>query len=220
MTLGTGFGAGIVSNGELLQGDNMSAAEIWITSNRANPEYNSEEGISIRAVKYFFSKFSEIPFSDCPEPKEIYFMATDENNKYSIAAQKAFYELGRYLGDAIANIITLTDGIVVIGGGIAGAKKFIIPGIKHELNREFKKLDGRTNKRLTHKVYCLNNERELTNFLQDDKKLISVPYFDNINLEYYHIPKAAYMFSNFDTSEMISLGAYFFAEKQLKKTNT
>lgn len=220
MTLGTGFGAGIVSNGELLQGDNMCAAEIWITSNRANPEYNSEEGISIRAVKYFFSKFSEIPFSDCPEPKEIYFMATDENNKYSIAAQKAFYELGRYLGDAIANIITLTDGIVVIGGGIAGAKEFIIPGINHELNREFKKLDGRTNKRLTHKVFCLNYERELKDFLQDDKKLISVPYFENIKIEYYHIPKSAYMFSNFDTSEMISLGAYFFAVKQLKKQNT
>ncbi len=215
-TLGTGFGAGIVNNGRLMQGDNMCAAEIWITSNRVDPEYNSEEGISIRAVKHFFANYAKIDEKSCPEPKIIYKIAIENNNEHSDAAKKAFFRLGRFLGDAIANMITLTDGLIVIGGGIAGAKEFIIPGIKYELNRDFKKINGEKNKRLTHKVYCLNNENELIDFINDDKKTIKVPYCDSF-VEYFPIPKAAYMFSNFNTSEMISLGAYFFALQHLNK---
>lgn len=215
-TLGTGFGAGIFNHGHLLRGDNMCAAEIWITSNRVNPDFNSEEGISIRAVKHFYAKFANIDVISAPEPKVIYDIANDDSNPNSVAAKNSFFILGRFLGDAIANMITLTDGIIVIGGGIAGAKEFIIPGIKSELNRDFKKINGRFNQRLTHKVYCLNIDDELSDFLKDDKKIIKVPFSDNY-VEYFPIPKSGYMFSNFDTSEMISIGAYFFAIQQLEK---
>jgi glucokinase len=36
-TLGTGFGGGFVSNGQLITGDNVTAAEVWLFSNRHHP---------------------------------------------------------------------------------------------------------------------------------------------------------------------------------------
>ena len=48
ITLGTGFGAGIYSRGELFTGDNSAAAEIWGTSNVLDPRNSAEEGVSIR----------------------------------------------------------------------------------------------------------------------------------------------------------------------------
>ena len=43
------------------------------------------------------------------------------------AAKRAFAELGEVAGHAIATALTLIDGVVVIGGGIAGASKYILP---------------------------------------------------------------------------------------------
>ncbi len=214
MTIGTGFGAGFVHNGILIKGDNICAGEIWITSNRVNENYNSEEGISIRAVKYFYAHYANISFDKTPEPKEIYDIASGKKQGDKDAAIKTYKKLGRFIGDAIANMITLFDGIVVIGGGIAGAKDLIIPGIEFELNRPFKKLNGETNKRLTQKVFCLNNESEMKNFVNNYTKEITVPG-TNKTIMYDNFYRNAYMFSDFDTSEMISLGAYYFAKQKL-----
>src|SRR6056297_3560789 len=38
LTLGTGFGGGLVRNGELFIGDNSTAAEVWLFSNRYNTQ--------------------------------------------------------------------------------------------------------------------------------------------------------------------------------------
>src|SRR6056297_1598823 len=43
LTLGTGFGGGIVRDGQLLIGDNSTAAEVWLFSNRYNTEVNAED---------------------------------------------------------------------------------------------------------------------------------------------------------------------------------
>ena len=215
MTLGTGFGAGLVHDGKLIKGDNICAGEIWITSNRADSNYNSEEGVSIRAVKYFYADFANIDFDKSPEPKDIYKIAKGKTPGNKQAAIKAYEKTGRFIGDAVANMITLFDGIVVLGGGIAGAKDLIIPGIEIELNHDFKTLNGTTNKRLTHKVFCLNNPNEYKEFLRDYGKTIGIPG-TNKTIIYDMQPRAAYVFSDFDTSEMISLGAYHLAQNLLK----
>ena len=43
LTFGTGFGAGIVSDGELFLGDNSAAAEIWSMRNKVQPQVSAEE---------------------------------------------------------------------------------------------------------------------------------------------------------------------------------
>ncbi len=215
MTIGTGFGAGLVHDGILIKGDNICAGEIFATSNRVAPEFNSEEGVSKRAVRYFYSEFAEINFEDSPQPKEIFEIAKRSKKGNSVAAIKAYEKIGRYIGDSIANVITLFDCIVVIGGGIAGAKEFIIPGIEMELKREFLKHDGNRVPRINQQVFCLNKKSEFEDFLQEREKKIYIPFSDK-SLCYDSVPRCAYMFSNYDTSEMISLGAYFYAMEKIE----
>ncbi len=215
MTIGTGFGAGLVHDKTLIKGDNICAGEIWITSNRADCNYNSEEGVSIRAVKYFYADFAGITYNDSPEPKVIYDIAKGLANGNKIAAINAYEKLGRFIADSIANMITLFDGIVVIGGGVAGAKDLIIPAIEKELGHTFKKLDGGINNRLTQKAFCLNDETQLNEFLKDYSITIDIPR-TNKKIQYDDFPRNGYLFSDFDTSEMISLGAYYYAISQIR----
>lgn len=216
MTIGTGFGAGLVHDGILIKGDNMCAGEIWITSNRISEKHNSEEGVSIRAVRNFYAEFAGIHLDEAPEPFDIFNIGKGTISGNQEAAIKAYEKLGRFIGDSIANMITLFDGIVVIGGGVAGAKELIIPGINKELSHEFEKLNGNPNPRLTHKVYCLNEGEQSQEFYKDHGHEIGVP-FSSKKVIYDAEPRSAYVFSSFDTSEMISLGAYWFAAEKLKK---
>jgi len=218
LTLGTGFGAGFVIDKKIIFGDNTCAAEIWAISNRVNPNFNAEEGVSARSVKSFFAKFANIKIEDCPEPKEIYEIGCNINNKHHKAAQKSYHLLGRFVGDAIANMITLFDGIIVIGGGISKAKNLILPGIKEELNKNFDKVDSDTKKnpRVLQSVFCLNDDIDFENFLKKQEIKIKVPFSES-EVVYEPEAKVAYMFSNFDTCEMINLGAYYFAVESLTK---
>ncbi len=218
LTIGSGFGAGFVHDKVLIKGDNICAGEIWQTSNRVDPNFNSEEGACIEAVKYFYSNYAKIPILDCPEPIDIYKIGKGELDGNIDAAKKSFHKLGRFVGDSIANMVTLFDGIVVIGGGIAGAKDLIVAGINEELNKKFLKQNGQQNDRLVHKMYCLNNADEIEEFVKYKAIKIKVP--NSTKEVLYDIePRSAYMFSNFDTSEMISLGAYFIVENYFNSKN-
>ncbi len=76
VTLGTGFGAGIVRNNELFAGDNAVAGEIWLMRNKKYPRAYAEEGASIRAVQKSYIKLAGIKSGHPPTPKEIFEIAT------------------------------------------------------------------------------------------------------------------------------------------------
>ena len=56
LTLGTGFGAGIVRDSQLFVGDNSSAGEIWLLRDKLMPSSNIEEHASIRGVSKHFNR--------------------------------------------------------------------------------------------------------------------------------------------------------------------
>ncbi|HYX07962.1 MAG TPA: ROK family protein, partial [Bacteroidales bacterium] len=128
LTLGTGFGGGIVHNEELFTVDNSNAAEVWIFSNRQNPDWFAEEGISARAVN---NKYAQLNGENTTslKPVDIYEIATGKKSGNKEAALEAFRTLGRYLGDTLANLLTLMDGIAVIGGGLTGAAALYMPAV-------------------------------------------------------------------------------------------
>ncbi|NOX86417.1 MAG: ROK family protein, partial [Chlorobi bacterium] len=68
VTLGTGFGGGIVINNRLLTGDNSAGAEINRMANPFNPEWSVEETVSIRGIRRLFAEETGIPFDETPEP--------------------------------------------------------------------------------------------------------------------------------------------------------
>lgn len=195
LTIGSGFGGGFVHNKTLITGDNITACEIWKMSNRLDIERNCEELIAIRSLRRFYSEYSGLPFADTPMPREIYFIGIGKEQGDKQAAKKAFFHLGECLGDAIANMITLFDGIVVIGGGVSGARELIIPGVEQELRHSFSTLS-----RTTQHIYCLNEKKQLADFLKSESKKIKVPLTSQI-VEYSGVAKSAYVFSSFDTSK-------------------
>jgi len=127
VTLGTGFGAGIVLNGQLLLGDNSAGAEINRMSNPANINQSVEEVLSIRGLRNLFAKETGMPFEETPQPYEIYQMGMGEKEGNKEAAIAAWSTFGEILGETLANAITLIDGIIVIGGGLSGAWKLFLP---------------------------------------------------------------------------------------------
>src|SRR5882724_3067655 len=134
VTLGTGFGGGIVHNGELFIGDNSMAGEIWLLRNKIQPLMNAEENASIRAVRRTYAQQIGISLEEAPDPQVIGQIALGEDPDKRSAAIETYRRLGEVVGDAMANSLTLIDGLAVIGGGISKAYKLFLPTLVDELN--------------------------------------------------------------------------------------
>ncbi|MDP3445011.1 MAG: ROK family protein, partial [Ignavibacteria bacterium] len=166
LTLGTGFGGGIVVNGKLVGGDNSAGGEINRMRNVLYPNTSAEDSISIRGVKRVFAREAGIDIAACPDPFGIYEIAMGRKDGNKQAAIAAWDELAKVLADAIANAVTLVDGLVVIGGGLAGAWPVFMDRLTHYLNQPFTDLQGKNVDRLEIHAYNLQNEKEVIGFTE------------------------------------------------------
>jgi glucokinase len=218
ITLGTGFGGGIVHNGELYTGDNDAAAEIWLIRNKIHPSVFAEEGASIRAVQRVYLNKSNIKPGEPLSPKDIYEIAQGNKKGDQTAALESFRELGEVVGDALANGITLIDGIIVIGGGMSNAYKFFIYEIIKQLNGSINSLDGKVVSRLEMKAFNLDDENELGQFIFSKTMEITVPFSDK-KMIYDPVKRIGIGISRLGTSKAVSIGAYAFALNKLQINN-
>ena len=214
ITLGTGFGGGIVQNGNLFIGDNSIASEVWLTSSRLFPQRFAEEGISTRAIQREFLQNASQEYSDELMPKDIYDIAMDSKNSDQQAALTAFDIFGRCIGDSLANLLTLTDGIAVIGGGLTGAHDLYMPAVMNEINGQYHTAQGETHNRLVQKVYNIDNEAEFQEFIKDRSRKITIPGTDK-SLKYDPEPRLAICSSKLGASKAIGIGAYAYALKEI-----
>jgi len=214
LTLGTGFGAGIVRDGNLFIGDNSGAGEIWLLRDKLSPMLNIEEHGSIRGVKKIYREIVSLSEEDTPEPKDLYEIAKGEREGNKEAAIKAFKDMSEACGDAISNAITLIDGLVVIGGGLSGASDLFLPFLTNEMNSNYKREDGSEFRRLVQQVYNLENEDDLGKFLKGSTKEIEIFGIDK-TVKYDPEARLGVGISKIGTSKAISLGAYAFALNQL-----
>ena len=83
--------------------------------------------------------------------------------------------MGEVAGDAIAQAITLLDGLVVIGGGIAGAHRQFLPAIVDEMNGTYEAPDGERFPRLAQRAFNLEDPAQLEAFLRGETKELNVP---------------------------------------------
>jgi predicted NBD/HSP70 family sugar kinase len=213
-TFGTGFGMGFVRNGELNLGDN-SCVETFCLRHKLHPDVIVEEGVAVRAVKRVYKELSGI---DDPtlEPKDIYDIAEGKREGDKEAAAKAFATMGEVAGDAMATAVTIVDGVIVIGGGITAAGKYLKPAILKEMRSEIKTLGGDTLNRVQMKVYDLDNEEEFAAFARGEQRTIKV-YGTNKEVTYDPQKRVGVMFSKIGASTAISLGAYAFALNEIDK---
>jgi len=215
ITLGTGFGAGIVINRELLIGDNGCGGDVWNLRNPYHPEMIAEESVSIRAVKRGYAELSGIE-DETLTPKDICEIADGLKDGDKIAAKTSFERLGHTLGDVIASVLTLIDGIVVIGGGLSGAAKYILPAVMEELEGTLGTFSGMSFPRLQMRVLDIGDEKQLTELLQPEVESIKV-YGTDSWAPYIKAKKTGIAISRLGASQAVALGAYAFALNELDK---
>lgn len=213
VTIGTGLGGGIVIDGNLCTGDNSAGGEFWLLRNKLDPEMCAEEGVSIRAIKRNYKFASGV--ESTPDPKSIYEIGIGKKDGDKKAARKAYQLLGETLGDVLANTVTLIDGLIVIGGGLAGAKDLFLPTLIEEMNSSFSTSTGDTVSRLDLKVYNLENDKSRSDFLQDRREMISIPRSGDIAAIEVE-KKVAVGISNLGTNRAVAVGAYQMALKNLR----
>jgi glucokinase len=219
ITLGTGFGGGIFSNGELLTGDNSMAGEVWLLRNKLHPAMNAEEGACIRAVRREYAGLSDTPFEQVPEPKELFETANGSRPGNRSAALEAFRRLGETAGDALATALNLIDGLAVIGGGVSGAWPLFLPALLGELNGTYTGPDGNRFRRLSSVAFNLEDPAQLDAFLKGGTRTIQVPGSGR-SITYDPLQRVGVGMSRLGTSEAVAIGAYAFALQKLGPRQT
>lgn len=148
MTLGTGVGSGIISNGQLIYGHDGFAGELghtivkpggrkhWSTGSEGSLEaYASATGITITAKK-MRAEFPSSMLNDYLEAeinsKVVYECAT----KGDLIAIEVFRYTGQKLGEALANFVMFSSPeAILLFGGVIKAGDFIMKPTKLHMER-------------------------------------------------------------------------------------
>jgi len=216
VTFGTGFGGGIVHNGQLFLGDNSAGGEVNRMRNKLYPSTSAEDSTAIRGVRRVYAREAGIPFEDSPNPKEIQDIVLGLARGNREAALKAWEEMAIVAGDTLANAITLIDGIIVIGGGLSGAYKVFLQQLTDEMNASFNEISGHELPRLEITALNLENPLELSKFLENQSREIKVP-FSNRVVNYNPSRYIGVGVTKLGTSKAVSIGSYAYALAELGK---
>ena len=215
-TFGTGLGVGIVVDNRLNRGDN-SCVETFCLRHKKMPEIIVEDGASIRAVKRVYGELANDPDHGL-EPKDICEIADGKRPGNVEAARQAFAEMGEIAGDAMATAVTLVDGLIVIGGGITAARKWIMPSLLKELRSKMHTISGDELNRVQMKVYDLDDDAEFREFAKGSIQPLKV-YGTDRYVAYDPQKRIGVTISKLGASQAISVGAYAFALSQLDAQN-
>lgn len=111
VTLGTGFGCGIVFDRTIYVGSSGTAAEVWCSP---YADSNFEEYGAARAVQRFYKNRTGQEFS----AKRIFELASNNDQN----ALNSFNEFGKNLGRILAIMVNILDpNVFVIGGSVSNA---------------------------------------------------------------------------------------------------
>jgi glucokinase len=139
LTLGTGIGSGVIAGGRLLHGSGGNAAELGHTSinfrgkrcvcrNRGCIELYASASALVRLYSRLLSRERRRALAEEEiTARDVYRAARAADP----AARRAFEQVGRYLGAAIANIVhAFNPRMVVLAGGMAGAGGLLLRPVR------------------------------------------------------------------------------------------
>lgn len=148
MTLGTGVGSGIISNGQLIYGHDGFAGELghtivkpggrkhWSTGSEGSLEaYASATGITITAKK-MRAEFPTSMLNDYPEEEINSKVVFECAKKGDPTAIEVFRYTGQKLGEALANFVMFSSPeAILLFGGVIKAGDFILKPTKLHMER-------------------------------------------------------------------------------------
>jgi glucokinase len=118
--------------------------------------------------------------------------------------------MGEVAGDAIAQAVTLIDGLVVIGGGMAGAHGQFLPAMVAEMNGTYLAPNGERFRRLIPRAFNLEDPGQLEEFLKGETKELAIPGCSR-TVKFDGLQRTGVGISRLGTSEATAIGAYAFA---------
>lgn len=207
-TFGTGFGVGEVIEGRLNLGNNSCVETFCLPSGR-DPEVMAEEYVAIRAVTREYRRLSGSDDSRLT-PLDICRIADGEAEGDTDAARESFRLFGEAAGDAMATAVTLTDSLVVIGGGLTGAARHFMPSLLGRMRSSVRTLGGDIVNRVQMEVFNLDDEAEFARFAHGAAREIEV-YGSDRKVAYDPMKRTGVMLSRLGASKAISIGAYTYA---------
>ncbi len=131
LTLGTGIGGAYMIDGKIISGSHGAAGEaghmiIKIKNQKSKIKINEAEDLENLASNKLIKKILGIGSIEAEK------RARTGDKK----VQEVFAQLGRNLGIGLANLINVFDPeAIILSGGIADAKEFILPGIKEGIKK-------------------------------------------------------------------------------------
>ena len=148
MTLGTGVGSGIISNGQLIYGHDGFAGELghtivkpggrkhWSTGSEGSLEaYASATGITITAKK-MRAEFPDSMLNQYPEDEINSRVVYECAKKGDPTAIEVFRYTGQKLGEALANFVMFSSPeAILLFGGVIQAGDFILKPTKLHMER-------------------------------------------------------------------------------------
>ncbi len=209
ITFGTGFGSGVVINNYLLTGDNDCGGDVWLYRNKLFPDLIAEESVSIRAI---VRVYGELVGEEDDEltPNDIFYIAEGTKKGNQQAAQASFTQFGEVAGDVIAHLLTFADGIVVLGGGIMGASKYIMPALMQEMQSQLSTFSGAHFSRLQMQLVDADDDLLFEKSATEKPLKIAIPNTHR-TVDYNPIKKTFIMKTRLGTSKAVALGAYAYA---------
>ena len=142
------------------------------------------------------------------------FFSLPKEKREAITAVYAFCRVGEVVGEAMAQALTLVDGLGVIGGGIAGAWRLFLPTVAGQLTRHLTNPPGELIPRLASVAFNIEDPKQRRIFLKGDHRQVTVPG-TNRKLHYDPLQRIAVGMSRLGTSEAVAVGAWAFALRHL-----
>lgn len=207
-TFGTGLGIGSVINGRLNLGNN-SCVETFCLPNKLMPGIIAEDGAAIRSIVREYGRITGNPDHGLT-PYDIFLVAEGVKEGDPEAAREAFALFGQVAGDAFATAVTLTDSLIVIGGGLTGAAKYILPSLMAEMRSTLRTLSGDEVQRVQMRIFNLDDEMEFAKFVVGDSRQIKI-FGSEETVTYDPMKRTGIAISKLGASKAISIGAYVYA---------
>lgn len=205
LTLGTGLGFGIATGGRLHMGDN-ACTEAFCLPSVLDPGLIAEEGASARAVVGAYARLTGTSAAGLT-PRDIFDIAEGRAAGSREAALQSFERLGRVVGEVAATAASLVDGLVVIGGGLTGAARHIVPAVLDVMRSRLRTAAGDAVARLQTDVYNLDDPADFALFAADARRTIAVHGTDR-TVSYDPSKRIGIAVCHIGTSRAVALGAY------------
>ena len=111
------------------------------------------------------------------------------------------------VGEVAATAASLVDGLVVIGGGLTGAARHIVPAVLDVMRSRLRTAAGDAVARLQTDVYNLDDPADFALFAADARRTIAVHGTDR-TVSYDPSKRIGIAVSHIGTSRAVALGAY------------